>query len=323
MSALFICLRGRNCHRAAVASIFCLPSFWLRLIMRAMNARPQTPFYLHSGRVPASGLVISLVAGSVISSVLALVYAYFDAIMPFIYFNIVASTLLGFLCGLVTGKLLVRGKVRNNLVGALAGLAVGFVALYVAWAAWPHALFDRFDWDIRFAHLLTSPGSLWANITFINHHGAWKFNGTAPTGFFLWFTWLAEALVIVGMSIVTARGSVAAEPFCESCQHWCSYEKCVLELHGWDSAELKKRLEARDFDYLESLGPRTRNDVNWFRIDLHRCRGCGKTATLTAKNVDLTDPESKGGQKAETVIENLLVTGVDLERLQSISSRPR
>jgi len=44
---------------------------------------------------------------------------------------------------------------------------------------------------------------------------------------------------------------------------------------------------------------------------------------LTAKNVDLTDPESKGGQKAETVIENLLVTGVDLERLQSISSRSR
>ena len=291
--------------------------------MRAMNATPQTPFYSHSGRVPASGLVISLVGGSIIASGLALVYAYFDAVMPFIYFNIVASALLGLICGMVTGKLLVRGKVRNNTVGALAGLAVGFVALYVAWAAWPHALFDRFAWDIRFAHLLTSPGSLWATITFINQHGAWKFGNTAPTGVFLWVTWLAEALIIVGMSIVNARRSVAAEPFCESCQNWCAYEKCVLELHGWDSAELRKRLEARDFEYLESLGPRTRNDVNWFRIDLHRCRGCGKTATLTAKYVDLTDPESRGREKSEAVITNLLVRGADLERLQSISSTPQ
>ena len=125
--------------------------------MRAMYASgPQIPFYSHSGRVPASGLVISLVGASIIASAFALVYAYFDAVMPFIYFNFIASTLLGFICGLVTGKLLVRGKVRNNTVGALAGLAVGFVALYVAWAAWPHAVFDRFDWDIRFTHLLTS-----------------------------------------------------------------------------------------------------------------------------------------------------------------------
>lgn len=290
--------------------------------MRAMDAMAQKTFYSHSGKVPTLGLVSAIAIGAVVASLLAFVYAYFDAIMPFVYLNIVALVTLGTVSGMVTGKLLVRGLVRNNVAATLAGLAVGFVALYVAWAAWPHALFDRFQWDIRFAHLLTSPASLWSTIVAINNSGAWKLKNSTPTGLVLWVTWTAEALMILGVTTINARSSVAREPFCESCQHWCAFEKRVLETHGYDPDEMKKHLEAKDFSYLASQGPRTRNDVTWFRIDLHRCRGCGKTATVTAQFVDLVTND-KGGleQKAETIVDGLLVTGDDLERLRSIAAQ--
>jgi len=287
-----------------------------------MDAMTEKTFYSHSGKVPTLGFVLALAVGAAVASLLAFFYAYFDAIMPFIYLNIVALVTLGTVSGLVTGKLLVRGRVRNNGAATLAGLAVGFVGLYVAWAAWPHALFDQFQWDIRFAHLLTSPASLWSTIVAINHQGAWKLSKSTPTGFVLWVTWTAEALMIVGVTMMNAKGYVAREPFCESCEHWCAFEKCVLETHGYDPEEMKKHLEAKDFSYLASLGPRTRNDVTWFRIDLHRCRGCGKTATVTAQFVDLVTND-KGGleQKAETIVDGLLVTGDDLERLRGIATQ--
>lgn len=300
---------------------FSLAIFEKRWIMRAMDATAQRNFYSHSGKAPAGGLVLAIAIGAVVASLLALVYAYFDAVMPFVYFNIVAAGGLGMVSGVITGKLLVRGRVRNNRVAALAGLAVGVVALYVAWAAWPHALFDRFQWDIRFAHLLTSPSSLWSTIVAINQQGAWRISNSTPKGLFLWVAWSAEALFIIGMAMMCARGSVASEPFCESCQNWCAFEKRVLETHGWDPEEMKKHLESRDFAYLASLGPRTRNDVTFFRINLHRCRGCGKTATLTAEFIDLVEEKGNLVQKAETVVEGLLVTGDDLERLRTIAAQ--
>jgi hypothetical protein len=292
-----------------------------RWIMRAMDTTAQKNFYSHSGKVPAGGLVLAIVVGALVASVVALVYAYFDAIMPFVYFNLIAVIALGALSGMITGYLLVRGRVRNNRAAALAGLAVGFVALYVAWAAWPHALFDRFPWDIRFAHLLTSPSSLWSTIVAINQQGAWRISSSTPKGLFLWATWTAEALIILVFAMTTARSFVASEPFCESCENWCVFEKKVLETHGFDPDEMKKHLVSRDFAYLASLGPRTPNDVTFFRIDLHRCRGCGKTATLTASFIDLVEEKGNLVQKAETVVEGLSVTGDDLEQLRSIANQ--
>ncbi|MEK6285799.1 MAG: hypothetical protein AABO57_08670 [Acidobacteriota bacterium] len=88
----------------------------------------------------------------------------------------------------------------------------------------------------------------------------------------------------------------------------------MLEAHGFDADELKRRLESKDFAYLATLGPRSPNDVEWFRIDLDRCQGCENTTTLTAKSVDRVGEKGRGSEK--TVIENLLVSQDEVDRLR-------
>jgi hypothetical protein len=58
--------------------------------------------------------------------------------------------------------------------------------------------------------------------------------------------------------------------------------------------------------------------VEWFRIDLHRCPGCGNTTTLTARRVDLT---AEGGRdKTEIILEKLLVTPPEVDILRQIKA---
>jgi hypothetical protein len=288
------------------------------------DVNPKGVYYKHSGRAPVRGVIVAIAVGAVVTSPIALVYAYFDALIPFVYLNIVAAVIVGAVAGLVTGKLLERGLVRNNLISALAGAAVGFIALYVAWAAWPYALLvTRATTDVRFLHLLTNPGALWSTILSINRHGAWRVGESTPTGLVLWIAWAGEAAIIVLCALSFARRVVADEPFCETCQRWCVKEPGGLEAHGFDDAELKRRLEAKDFASVGELGPRRPNDLEWFRLDLHLCPGCQNTATLTAKSVDLT---REGGRASEkTVLEKIIVSRPEVEQLRSFkfdSPRP-
>ena len=88
----------------------------------------------------------------------------------------------------------------------------------------------------------------------------------------------------------------------------------MLELHGWGSDDLKPRLEAKDLSYLRTLGPRSRNDVEWLRFDMAQCRSCKETAALTVKRVDLTRQE--GRELPRPIVDNLLVTQSEVEQLR-------
>ncbi|HMG35825.1 MAG TPA: hypothetical protein VKM94_17960 [Blastocatellia bacterium] len=273
-------------------------------------------YYRHSGRFPTGGLVVAIAGGGAVGAFLALIYAYFDALDPFIYFNMMASVILGAASGWFTGLLLARQRVRNNLIAAFAGGLVGLIALYVAWAAWPDAVLgDRSGMNMKFLHLLTSPAALLQSVGWINKNGAWRIGYSVQTGFVLWVAWVGEAVIVIGFSMYVARIFVRDRVFCEACQHWCEKEKNVLEAHGWGTEELSSRLEAKDFDYLATLGPRTRNDVEWIRLDLDRCKNCGETTTLTAKRVDLT--REKGRELPQPIIKDLLLSPSEVERLRS------
>src|SRR5262249_40480612 len=106
----------------------------------ALMTEQAGSYYRHSGRFPTGGLVVAIAGGGAVGAFLALIYAYFDALDPFIYFNMMASVILGAASGWFTGLLLARQRVRNNLIAWLAIALRGFSALYVAWAASPEAV---------------------------------------------------------------------------------------------------------------------------------------------------------------------------------------
>ena len=172
-------------------------------------------YYKHSGRVPIGGPAITIAGGAIVGSILALIYAYFDAASPFIYLNLIGAIAVGAIPAIVTGMLAVRTRLRNATIVTLAGAIVGFIALYVAWAAWPNAILgEKIGTDVRFAHLLASQVALGRTIGWINRNGAWRIGSTVETGFILWLAWAGEAAIIIGMPLFLAPTFIKGRVFC-------------------------------------------------------------------------------------------------------------
>jgi hypothetical protein len=273
------------------------------------------PYYEPSGRAPAAGLLLAIAGGGGAAALLAVVYAYFDYLNPFVYFNFIGAMILGGLPAVVAGILLEKGKIRNNAAATWVGLAVGLVALYVAWAAWLNAFFDGVPGrEAGLLELLANPAAIGSGIAFVSANGAWTVGSSTPTGTVLWVVWGAEAALILGVSVYAIRGFITDRPFCEACAIWCTEAPGVLETRGWDKDALKARLEAKDFGYLGQLGRPSRHDVEGFAYDITRCPKCGGTASLKARKVVIAEG---GARQSQVVLEGLLLSRDEADRLRN------
>ena len=120
---------------------------------------------------------------------------------------------------------------------------------------------------------------------------------------------------------VTAWKGLTSDPFCEPCQMWCDEEKDVVSIRAAGSDELKRQFEAKDFQYLKAVGPKQVDDVEWCRLDLHRCPGCGRTNTLSVKREKLQiDRNGKRNVTSKNVFRGLLLTEGEVHQLRAVSS---
>src|ERR1044071_318668 len=90
-----------------------------------------------------------------------------------------------------------------------------------------------------------------------------------------------------------------ADPFCESCKSWCEEDKDVLSVGLVEAAELRRHVEAKDFEYLKTVGAKASGAAEWYRFDLHRCPGCGETNTLSVMREKMK-VDSKGNTGVNT-----------------------
>jgi hypothetical protein len=299
----------------------------------AQGAGQQTAgavYYKPSGEVTLAGLASGVGGGLVAAVALGFAYAYLITYIPLIYLNILCVIGYALALGAASAALVRWGKMRNPAVGMCVALFVTLASYYVSWAVWLSIIVSNDEFSISSWTLAQNPLGLWGVLQLVNEKGAWSIghgygssskNNHAVSGVLLWVFWAAEALTVLIGSAFAAWVGLTSDPFCESCQTWCDEEKDLVSIQPADSDELKRRFEAKDFQYLKAVGPKHGDDAEWCRLDLHRCPGCGRTNTLSVKRESLQiDRKGKRTVSSKDVFRGLLLTEGEVHQLRQVSS---
>jgi hypothetical protein len=284
------------------------------------SASDGSLYYKPSGEVTVAGLSAGLFGGLFVGFVLAFIYAYLLAYIPFIYLNVICTVGYTFALGCVVGWLLKSGKMRNPVVGVFVTTVVSLFAYYVCWAVWLAAMLARGDVDASAFSLATQPGTLLGLILLVNEHGAWSIGKSPVTGIILWVIWGVEGLIVLVGPPIIARGVLTSEPFCEFCGEWCDEDKGLVSLAQAEQASLRRTFESKEFERLKSVGAKDGGAVDWYRLDLHHCKSCDRTNTLTVKSEKITF-DSKGNSKLQSsdLITKLRLAPAEVEDLRRVS----
>ena len=280
-------------------------------------------YYKSSGEVTVAGLAAGLLGGLLVALVLAFLYSYLITYSPLVYVNVLAT--IGYACalGFVVGWLLKAGKMRNPAVGVFVMMVVALAAYYVSWAVWLSAMLGRGDYDVSALTLASQPSTLLEVILRVNEHGAWSIgrgSKTPVTGVFLWIVWAVEAGIVLVVPPVLAWGVLNSEPFCEFCGEWGEEDKGLVSLGQAEPASLKQVFESKQFERLKSVGAKDPAAADWYTLDLHRCKRCDRTNTLTVKSEKITF-DAKGNAKTEskTLFSKLSLSQPEVEELRRVS----
>ena len=286
-------------------------------------------YYRPSGEVTVAGLAAGLGGGLVAAVALGFAYAYLNTYVPIIYLNLLCVLGYAVALGAAAAALVRWGKMRNPAVGMFVALFVTLVSYYVSWAVWLSLTVSSDEFSISPWQLAQHPLGLWGVLQLVNEKGAWSIgsgygaskNHNPVSGVMLWVVWAAEALTVVLGSALTAWRGLTCDPFCEPCQKWCEEEKDVVSIGAADSDELRRRFEAKDFQYMKAVGPKQGGDAEWCRLDLHRCPVCGRTNTLSVKRQKLQrDRHGKTTVNSKDIFHGLLLTEGEVQRLRQVGS---
>ncbi len=274
-----------------------------------------------SGRFSMAGALLALASGLAAGVVFGGVYAYVDVYVPVVgEFSFLLAAALGGGTGVVTGKALKAGLVRNRMVaGAIAALTAAGT-LYATWVVYLFALLHQIGLRPRPRALGLHPAVVWHALRTLDVSGAWRMEDSTPTGAVLWAIWLGEAAIVCGLLVFVALKSWGAAPFCEACGSWCAERKGVGTFALGDKLDLVPKLEAKDLSALERLGPATTSP--FLRVDLHGCPKCRQTNTLTLERVSVARQANGKTQVATRRWANrLLLTPSEAEQVPQIAAR--
>lgn len=167
-------------------------------------------YYQHSGKAPLSGILLTLVAGTIGGAILGAIYAALIYWIPFVFLLFFLTIGLGAVLGAMSGSLAAAGKIRHNGVTTQLAFVIALVAYYVHWVVWM---------DLMVGETFLKPAELWTMINRVAEVGAWSMFDWTPQGTALWVIWGIEAIIIVGMGTLGAHAATDV-PFCEATNQW-------------------------------------------------------------------------------------------------------
>jgi hypothetical protein len=209
------------------------------------------------------------------------------------------------------------GKVRNRMLAAFAGAAVGFISMYFAWLVFLYlyskGLFGQ-------GAVVLDLNVMWQLIIAIGEEGWWSFgdNGNAFSGWGLYTLWAAEAIIVVGASAMIAYAKDT--PFCETCNQWCDEHECPATF-SWpeDFEGLLAKLEADDYTPLYESAQSSPDADVFLKAKLYPCSECDDTCWLKLEQV-VASLNDKGEVETQehTLVNYLDIPREDYDRLMSL-----
>ena len=270
-------------------------------------------FYRHSGKVPLLGLMLIGAMGLIVTPILGLIYGYLIFYIPFIYLNMLLVVGYVFAISFVLNKAIMWGKIRNTLIVGLAAFGIGIFAEYIGWVAWIAA----FAKDPTYLLEFFLPWEVATIIIEIGKQGVWSFSDITPTGGFLYFIWLLEALVVVGGITANTLKTFSEVPFCEDSEVWVENKKSlaafapVIDLKRFKASILQGNFSA--FNELKLL----HSGNAYILFELYECETCKNFFMLNIVDVKISqDRRGRQVQTTKTIVKNLMITQSTLGMLK-------
>jgi hypothetical protein len=269
-------------------------------------------YYRHSGRFSPQGLGMLIGVGTASAILLGLTYAFIDLWNPiagYVTFLVTGGT--GWVMGIILGKLIQKGKMRNVPLGMGIALLLIFLMYVMSWEFWIYAFLRRAGEPVSMLDVFLHPAGVWEFIREVNAGGTFSIKGSVPKGIFLTLLWLAEAGALVGIPIAMAWSALHELPFCENCNKWCSTRE-LITLNAGEKATIRAELEARNFAALTALGKAPGTSQRCWRAFFQGCADCDTTQTLCIEEVSITvDKKGDASTKTTSVLRRLTLTSED------------
>ena len=283
---------------------------------QGLTVGPPGTYYRHSGRFSTRGVLATLGMGIAAAIVLGAVYALIDLYNPiagWVTFLVTGGT--GFAMAWVMIRGLRAGKIRNVGLVMLLTLVVAGVMYLMSWEVWEYmfiwkaAAAVQAPMPFSFWGLLSHPSIAWDILMTVNAKGAWSIGSGPPlTGIMLALVWLAEAAILFGVPFYLVHQAAVEMPFCEQCGHWCKARE-VMVLNGPVDAQLRQKLEAKEFTALGTLGKAEPGATRFLRVYFQGCGDCDTTQTLSVERIELTrDKKGKVNRKVVPIVRRLNLT---------------
>lgn len=262
----------------------------------------SSPYYLPSGRLPASAVALAFLVLPVVAAP-AWLYAWLVIHSPFILLDLFALAAFAVVMGMFASGAARRGKARNPLWMGRLGLMIGFAGWYAHWAALL-AIADAGS----FAALLTSPRAMFGYAVAVSETGLHSIAGIPVKGGALIACWLAELFVLAALPRSLAR-SAAEEPFCEETNSWATVFTLPRKFAYIDLPDIAvHRLETDAEELFSILVPCTEQDpARYSTVTLYRTAG---DPFVSIDNVRVERSAKKDKHRARPVIAYLHLPGV-------------
>ena len=272
----------------------------------------QTPlYYKNSGSIPPLAMVLIFVVGTVVTWLLALVYAYAIAEIPFVYISFLLTYFFGKGIGLTVNWLGKRGKARNTNFMINAAVILTLFGLYACWAIWFNAIAGRTDYFLW-------PGEVIGLIQVIAKTGAWSVFDSTPTGGALYGVWAAEALIIFIGALRAVISKSRDTPFCEECNEWADDKVTIGPFTSiTDKKAFTDQIEQRAFQAITELKILPSVYRKFSRIVLLRCPNCEQgNRFLTVMNIKIDLDQNDNKTEIEKVVfRNLIISAQEYDLL--------
>jgi len=282
--------------------------------------RAYSGYYRHSGRLPVWGVAVALGAGVPVGVGLGIAYAYAVVFLPFVLAHLMLALLYGSLLGAVAAGIVRRVGGRSVAVTLAITAAITLVSYYASWAGWLHLVIERGGKAVPIWELLSRPVATVGLIDWYSRQGIWALTGEPSDRPIVLFCWAVEAVLIFGVALWTARGRASDVPYCEACKRWCVAAVLPNLRRPEDLGEIRRRMEAGDFDYLIGLGRREADAIAWIEPVHHSCPTCGGVNTLTLSEVHLEKgPKGLVGRSEKVIVNKLVVDAEVVGRLRGLA----
>lgn len=274
-----------------------------------------------SSRPHLAGLLLSLLVSLPGIFALAFGYSYSLLLLPFVHLNFILTIVYGVLTGLMIGFALRRCRVWHMGMVVLAGFLAGLVADHLSWVVWLQGYSHWSEGWTGLFSLLFSPLRVWNRLQLLSQAGSWDLGGHVAKGWVLWLVWSLEGILITSLSFFSVGIDMAGREACEACASEMTNQFGVANLRsqGRDPEELKRRLEAKDFPFLNTLGAAHWNSPQSLMLSFMRCTGCRERnilkASIVTRSGDAKEPEFT------TLVSSLPMTSAECDEIERIGRK--